>query len=69
MVAAFIGGARTLDSPLTISQPAAGTQLTFRDVRLDGWTFEPPLYYGFRGAYFFYRCPSVGIEAESTERN
>ena len=64
VVAAFTGGARTLDSPLTISQPAAATQLTFHDVRFDGRSFDPPLYYGLRGGYFFRRQPSVGVEAE-----
>jgi hypothetical protein len=64
VVAAFTGGASTLDSPLIISQPAAGTQLTFRDVRFDGRSFDPPLYYGLRGGYFLRRTPSVGVEAE-----
>jgi hypothetical protein len=63
-VAAFTGGAHTLDSPLTISQPGLGTQLVFRDVRFDGRSFEPPLYYGFRGGYFLRRRLSVGVEAE-----
>lgn len=63
-VAAFTGGARTLDAQLVIRQPALGTRLTFRDVHFDGRSSDPPLYYGLRGGYFFRHQPSVGVEAE-----
>ena len=62
--AAYIGGARTANSPLTISQPVLGNDLTFEDVQFQSRSFDPPLYYGFRGGYFISRRPAVGIEAE-----
>ena len=61
---AYLGGASTRPTSLTISQPALGTQLAFEGVRLEGRSFDPPLYYGLRGGYFFRRKPSVGVEAE-----
>jgi opacity protein-like surface antigen len=64
VIAAFLGGARTAASDLTISQPAVGTNLTFQDVRFSSRSFRPPLYYGFRGGYFLRRLPFLGFEAE-----
>jgi hypothetical protein len=64
VVAAYVGGARTAASSLTVSQPALGNNLTFEDVRLRSRSFDPPLYYGFRGGYFIHRVPSLGVEAE-----
>jgi hypothetical protein len=64
VVAAYLGGARTGDSPLSVSQPALGNDLTFEGVRLRSRSFDPPLYYGFRGGYFPRRAPSLGVEAE-----
>jgi len=63
-VAAYVGGAGTRPTTLTLSQPALGTRLDFERVRLDGRSFDPPLYYGLRGGYFFRRKRSVGAEAE-----
>ncbi|MGH9882949.1 MAG: hypothetical protein ACRD6N_16045, partial [Pyrinomonadaceae bacterium] len=62
--AAYVGGAHTAASSLLVSQPALGNKLTFQDVRLSSRSFDPPLYYGVRGAYFMDRIPSVGFEAE-----
>lgn len=64
VVSAFLGGASTRPTSLGISQPALGTRLDFEGVRLAGRSFDPPLYYGLRGGYFFRREPSVGAEAE-----
>src|SRR3712207_3904000 len=64
VVAAYAGGARTAASALTVSQPALGNDLTFEGVRLRSRSFDPPLYYGFRGGYFLRRAPSLGVEAE-----
>lgn len=64
VVAAFLGGARTASSDLEISQPALGNNLNFERVRFNSRSFDPPLYYGFRGGYFFNRMPSLGVEAE-----
>lgn len=64
VVAAYLGGARTGNSDLVISQPALGNDLTFRNVELSSRSFDPPLYYGFRGGYFFKRKPFLGLEAE-----
>ena len=64
VVAAYIGGAHTSSSALTVMQPSLGTNLTFENVRLESRSFDPPLYYGVRGSYFLSRMPYFGIEAE-----
>lgn len=64
VVAAFIGGAHTASSALKITQPTLGNNLTFNDIDFAGRSFDPPLYYGFRGGYFIPRTPSIGVEAE-----
>lgn len=64
VVGAYLGGARTRASDLTILQPSVGNDLTFRDVRFDSRSFTPPLYYGLRGGYFLKRSPFLGFEAE-----
>ena len=64
VVSAYVGGARTLDSPLTISQPALGNELTFERVRFRSRSFESPLYYGLRAGYFFRGLPFLGVEGE-----
>lgn len=64
VVSGYVGGAATRPTTLTITQPTLDTRLAFEGVRLDGRSFDPPLYYGFRGGYFFRRRPSVGVEAE-----
>lgn len=64
VVAAYIGGAHTSSSALTVVQPSLGTNLTFENVRLESRSFDPPLYYGIRGSYFLPQIPRFGIEAE-----
>ena len=64
VIAAYIGGAHTHSSSLTIMQPSFGTDLTFENVRLESRSFDPPLYYGVRGSYFLPKLPHFGIEAE-----
>jgi Outer membrane protein beta-barrel domain len=64
VVAAYLGGAHTAASDLTISQPTLGTNLTFLDVGLSSQSFSSPLYYGLRGGYFLRRFPFLGFEAE-----
>ena len=64
VVAAYVGGARTAASSLSVSQPELGNDLTFEGVRFRSRSFDPPLYYGLRGSYFARRLPSLGIEAE-----
>lgn len=64
VVAAYLGGAHTLPSDLTISQPTLGTNVRFQDVRFSSRSFSPPLYYGLRGGYFLRRAPWLGFEAE-----
>lgn len=66
VVAAYVGGASTSASDLSISQPALGNTLTFGRVRLRSRSFDPPLYYGLRAGYFLRRVPSFGVEAEFT---
>lgn len=64
VLAAYLGGARTVASTLRINQPALNTQLVFDAVRFDGRSFDPPLYYGVRGSYFIRGLSFLGIEAE-----
>jgi opacity protein-like surface antigen len=64
VLAAYLGGARTSASNLTISQSTLGTNLIFQDVRFSSRSFSPPLYYGIRGGYFSRRLPLLGFEAE-----
>jgi opacity protein-like surface antigen len=66
VVAAYLGGARTRASDLTIAQPSIGNNLTFERVRFDSRSFDGPLYYGFRGGYFLDQLPWLGFEAEFT---
>jgi hypothetical protein len=61
-VAAYLGGAQTARSSLTISQPSLGNLLRIDDVHFVGRSLEGPLYYGFRGGYFLPQI--LGIEAE-----
>jgi len=64
VIAAYVGGAHTAPSSLTISQPTLGNNLTFDRIHFDGQSFVPPIYYGYRLAYFMPRRSSIGIEAE-----
>src|SRR5215213_6136586 len=64
VISGYLGGARTGPSDLTISQPTLGNKLTFERVRFRSRSFDPPLYYGFRGGYFLPRIPFLGFEAE-----
>ncbi|HYE13241.1 MAG TPA: hypothetical protein VD968_02245, partial [Pyrinomonadaceae bacterium] len=48
VVAAYVGGARTAASSLSVSQPELGNDLTFEGVRFRSRSFDPPLYYGLR---------------------
>lgn len=64
VVTAYVGGARTSSSPLSISQPSLANELTFEDVQFRSRSFDPPLYYGLRGAHFLRRLPLLGVEAE-----
>jgi hypothetical protein len=62
-VAAYLGGARTSDSPLTISQPFPENLLRFDEVHFEGRSLEGPFYYGFRAGYSLPRL-ILGLEAE-----
>lgn len=60
----YIGAAHTMNSGLTIRQPALGTDVRFHDISYRGESFQKPLYYGFRGGYLF--RPKWGVEVEFT---
>ncbi|GBC82965.1 hypothetical protein HRbin10_02103 [bacterium HR10] len=62
VIALYLGGAHTTPSRLRIRQPTLKTELTFDEVRFQGRSFDPPLYYGVRGGYFPLRF--LGFEAE-----
>jgi hypothetical protein len=61
---AYIGEAHTLNSGLTIRQPALATDISFHDISYRGESFQTPLYYGVRAGYFFH--PKWAVEAEFT---
>lgn len=63
-IAAYIGGARTADSDLTVSQPGMGNNLTFENVRLRSRSFDGPLYYGLRAGYYLPQLSFLGFESE-----
>ena len=64
MIAAYLGGAHTASSSLNLTQPALNTRIRFDNVSFDARSFDSPLYYGYRGGYFFRGNPAIGIEAE-----
>jgi hypothetical protein len=59
---AYIGAAHTQNSFLGIQQPALGTNIRFHDTAYHGESFEPPLYYGVRGGYWFRRYWGAEVE-------
>jgi len=63
-ITGFFGASHTASSRLRISQPMLGTDVTFDEVELRGESFRHPLYYGFRGSYFFRKLAWLGIEGE-----
>lgn len=58
----YIGVAHTLNSSLTIHQPALGTDIHFSNISYNGESFQPPLYYGVRGGHLFHRRWGAEIE-------
>ena len=60
--AAYIGSAHTQNSFLDVEQPALGTNIRFHDVAYQGESFQPPLYYGIRGGYWFRRYWGAEVE-------
>ena len=64
VLAAYLGIAHTASAPVSITQPAVGTSLTFSDVNFAGRSLSKPLYYGYRAAYFPSPDAAIGVEAE-----
>jgi opacity protein-like surface antigen len=62
VVGAYLGGVSTENTSLYIDQPSLGTSVRFRDIQYRGRSFDSPLYYGARVAWFFHR--RLGVEAE-----
>jgi hypothetical protein len=61
--AAFLGGTRTQTTSLTLTQPAASTDVTLSPVHYRSESLKPPIYYGYRVGHF----PGsgwLGIEGE-----
>ncbi len=59
----LLGGARTQDSRLVLTQPAEATVVALSPVHFESESFEPPLYYGYRVG-FFPRSRWIGVEGE-----
>jgi hypothetical protein len=64
VLAAYIGAAHTVSAPLALVQPARSTSATFEHVTYEGRSFDRPLYYGCRVAFFPSRDSPVGFEGE-----
>jgi hypothetical protein len=60
----YLGAAHTMTAPLSVAQPIADTSVTLASVEYDGGSFTPPLYYGYRVAYFLPDVSWLGFEAE-----
>jgi len=58
----YAGAAHTVNSSLTIRQPALGTNVQFSDISYRGESFQPPLYYGVRGGHLFGQWWGVEVE-------
>lgn len=63
-VAAFLGSASTLTSPVRLVQPASRVDLTFEPVTWDDESFAQPPYYGYRISCALPFARRVSIEAE-----
>jgi hypothetical protein len=61
--AAFLGGARTQSTSLTVTQPSEGTSVALSPVDYRSESFEPPYYYAYRVGVFP-GSRSFGIEGE-----
>lgn len=60
---AFLGGARTQATSITLKQPSLSTDVRLSPVRYRSESFEPPFYYAYRAA-FFPGSGWLGIEGE-----
>jgi hypothetical protein len=59
----FVGVAHTRPTSLTLIQPTEGTDVTVSPVRYRSESLTPPIYYGYRAA-FFPRSSWLGVEGE-----
>ncbi len=64
VVGGYLGSVATRHSYLTVAQPALRTDVRFDPVDYKGRSFNLPLYYGYRAAYFPGSSGWFGIEAE-----
>lgn len=62
-IAGFLGAAHTRASSLTLTRPAETTDVSLAPIRYASESFEAPVYYGYRVA-FFPRSGWVGVEGE-----
>lgn len=62
----YLGAAKTLSAPLSITEPATHTHLTFSNITYRGESLSPPLYYGYRVGFFPKSHSWIGIEGEFT---
>jgi hypothetical protein len=62
-VAGFVGGTRTQDSTIELTQPSQFTDVTLSPVRYRSESFEAPIYYAYRIGVFP-GAGSIGVEGE-----
>ena len=60
----YLGAAHTMTAALSVTQPLADTNVTLTSVEYHGASFTPPIYYGYRVAYFLSDVSWLGFEAE-----
>lgn len=60
----YLGAAHTVSAPLSLLQPALGTEITLASVAYHGESLAPPPYYGYRVSYFPRTRSWIGVEAE-----
>lgn len=60
--AGYLGTTHTRPATVVLEQSGSGGRLAFRNAPFSGQSFQSPVYYGYRGGYYFSR--HFGVEAE-----
>lgn len=64
VASAFVGDVSYHGSDLHVERPKWGTDVVLSDVPYEGRSWDEPIYYGFRGGYFFDDPAWLGVEGE-----
>jgi len=67
IVAAYLGGAHTVQTSLQVQMPDSATNLLIHPISYEDRPFHSPLYYGYRAGYYFNRFHRhFGFQGEFT---